>query len=66
MRIDTCGDDFLPHTFIVIKHDNGTYDEYGLIPKKNGSMYGPGKIDVKIGVKSEVDLHESQRTYTIL
>lgn len=62
MRIDIGGKDMIPHTFIVIKHENGSYDEYGLIPKKSGSMYGPGKIDVKLGVFDEKKLHESQKT----
>lgn len=60
MYIDVAGYDYIPHTFIVIKHENGTYDGYGLVPKKQGSMYAPGLIDFKLGVKNVNDYHEFQ------
>ncbi len=60
MYIDIAGYDYIPHTFLVIKHENGTYDGYGLAPKKQGSLYGPGTIDVKLGATKIKDLHEFQ------
>ncbi len=59
MRTDVGGYDYIPHTFIVIEHDNGTYDEYGFSPQKESSLYGPGKVHVQLGIKNADDLHES-------
>lgn len=62
MHVDAGGKDKIPHTFLVIKHDNGNYDEYGFTPQKEHTLSGPGKIEVKLGVRNEDDLHESQFT----
>lgn len=62
MRIDIGGKDMIPHSFILVKHDNGTYDEYGFVPQKAGSTYGSGKMEVKLGVTDQdIDvLHEAK------
>jgi len=36
IRVDTCGTDGLPHTFIVIEHQNGETKGYGFGPLHSG------------------------------
>jgi hypothetical protein len=64
MFVDLAGYDYIPHIFLVITRDDGTYDEYGLSPQDHSKqstygLSGSGKIDVKLGIKKD-NLHESQ------
>lgn len=44
MMVDIVG--LIPHTFLRVTHPDGRIVEYGLVPKKEQSPFGPGKINV--------------------
>ena len=46
VRVDIGGADYIPHTFLVVTHPNGTVSEYGLVPAAHGTMSGAGRIDL--------------------
>ncbi|MCG7657284.1 hypothetical protein [Wielerella bovis] len=48
LRVDVGGDDYIPHTFIVLTDTNGKSYEYGFAPVKP-SLINHGKIDTDPG-----------------
>ena len=52
LRIDVGGEDFIPHSFLVIVGPDGVAREYGFTPAKQGNLAGDGIVEA-------TDLHEA-------